>query len=158
MNPALVSVGRSELLVRIALLQIPLLVGLVFLALPFGLKAIAFAFVLRAYIMLPHQLMLLKNAIGVEPMSVIKVVMPPVVASLALVAVVVVSEPLVRDIAPGRLAYVMMAGALGLSTYVAALALFARSFLASQLQALRPLLRGQSAAPASQIGDSLRLD
>ena len=151
-NPALASIGRSDMLLRIALLQAPLLIVFLLIAVPFGLKAIAFAFVFRSYLILPHQLFVLKRAIGIEPMSVVRVILPPLVAALCMAGLIVATEPFVRQFAADRLSYVAVATLMGIPTYAALLLLFGRSFLMSQLRALRPVFEAQATTvPADPV-------
>ena len=55
-GPALAALGRSGTLAKIAVLQLTLTIVLSLLAAPFGLTAIAAAYVLRAYLTLPVQM------------------------------------------------------------------------------------------------------
>src|SRR3546814_9972760 len=65
-SPSLGALGASRSLLVISLSQLGLTALFTFLAAPYGLFAVAWAYVARAYLTLPLQVILLKRASGIE--------------------------------------------------------------------------------------------
>src|SRR3546814_11655784 len=64
-SPSLGALGASRSLLVISLSQLGLTALFTFLAAPYGLFAVAWAYVARAYLTLPLQVILLKRAPGI---------------------------------------------------------------------------------------------
>jgi O-antigen/teichoic acid export membrane protein len=144
-GPALAAVNRSGALAWIAGLQVTLTAVLTILAAPFGLQAIAAAYVLRSYLTLPVQMWALKRYTGVPYGPVLRAIAPALATSLAMGgALLALYQPLRSRLdSPGLFLGVMML--IGAGIYAGLLLVFARGFVAREVGDLRRLVTG--AAP-----------
>ncbi len=99
-SPCLSVVGASRSLIALATTQLALGLALTLAFLPFGLFAVALAYVARAYITLPIQSFLLRRASGILPIDTIRAIGAPLIASTVMGAVLAVAIRLIG----GRLA------------------------------------------------------
>ena len=87
-GPALTSVNRPQANLWIAVLQLALTVVFTWIAIPYGLVAVAAAYVARAWItMIPQQLALRRHA-GIPMASTARVVLPALAAAAAMAVAV----------------------------------------------------------------------
>ncbi len=80
-SPSLSVLGASRSLISLSTTQLVLGVILTLIALPYGLFAVAFSYVGRAYLTLPMQILLLRRASGIRPIDTFRAVGAPLVAS-----------------------------------------------------------------------------
>jgi O-antigen/teichoic acid export membrane protein len=141
-GPALAAMNRSGALAWIAGLQVTLTAVLTILAAPYGLQAIAAAYVLRSYVTLPVQMWALKRYTGVPYGPVLRAIAPALTASVAMgAALLALYHPLhTRLDSPVLFLGIMML--LGTALYAALLLVFARGFVARELGDLRRLVTG----------------
>lgn len=114
-SPALGAAGASRALLFIGCCQLAMTAVLTLLAAPFGLHAVAFAFVLRAYLTLPLQVITLKRVSGIGFMNTVSAVWEPLIASAIMglfVHFALAEVPLVTPSRWGQLILVMGSGAL----------------------------------------------
>lgn len=83
-SPSLGALGASRSLMVIALIQLGLTALFTFLAAPYGIFAIAWAYVARAYLTLPLQIWLLKHVSGIGPGQTWAAIRDPFLASAAM--------------------------------------------------------------------------
>jgi O-antigen/teichoic acid export membrane protein len=142
--PALGTLGRSALLAKISALQLVLTVVMTLAAAPYGLLAIAAAYVARAYLVLPLQMWAFRKYSGLGYVELLASIAPALGMSLIMAAALVGLERLIGARLDNRalhLLVMMLAGAL---VYTASLLLFARRFVTRQIEDLKRLLPGGS--------------
>lgn len=143
--PALATLGRYATLARLSSLQLGLTVVMSLAAAPYGLVAIAGAYVARAYLMLPLQLRAFKRYSGLGYGEVLRSIAPAFGTTALMAAVLVLMEAAVGDALRGRDLYLVTAVALGALVYVAGLWLLARRFVLEQARDLRGLVTAKRA-------------
>lgn len=80
-SPVLTAMGNAHRQRTLAVIQLTLTVGLTLLALPYGLMAVAIAYVMRAYLTMPIQIYFLKEASGIDARATFDAIKAPFVAS-----------------------------------------------------------------------------
>lgn len=80
-SPSLSVLGASRSLVALSTTQLVLGLVLTLAALPFGLFAVAVSYVVRAYVTLPMQILLLRRASGLRPSDSFGAIAAPLIAS-----------------------------------------------------------------------------
>lgn len=80
-SPSLSVLGASRSLILLSTTQLVLGVVLTLAALPYGLFAVAIAYVGRAYLTLPMQIWLLRRASGIRPIDSFRAIGAPLIAS-----------------------------------------------------------------------------
>ena len=138
--PALVTLGRYTTLARFSSLQLILTVVMSLAAAPYGLVAIASAYVARAYLMLPFQMWALKRYSGLGYREVLRSVAPAFGTSALMAAAVVGLDAAVGDVLRARDLYLVTAIPLGALVYLGCLWLLARRFVTEQVRDLRTLM------------------
>lgn len=116
-DPALTALGRSDVMIRLAIVQLVGTVVFCSAAAPFGLTAIAAAYVARSYLTLALQLVLFERATRIRAVSVIRAIAPQMIASI-LMAIVVVLFSLLKGAFGAPWLFVACAVPLGAATYV----------------------------------------
>ncbi|HKR16913.1 lipopolysaccharide biosynthesis protein [Rhizorhapis sp.] len=114
-SPSLGAVGASRSLLLIAVAQLGLTALFTSFAAPFGLFAVAWAYVARAYLTLPLQIIALKRASGIGLDHTWAAIWQPLLASTVMAGALYVSLPEMGDLIPNpwvRLVLVVMAGTL----------------------------------------------
>jgi O-antigen/teichoic acid export membrane protein len=144
-GPALAALGRSGTLAKIAALQLTLTVVLSLLAAPYGLSAIAGAYVLRAYLTLPVQMGAFKRYSGVGYGELLGAIAPPLFMALVMAGCLLGLDHLVGARIHNRGIFLLLMGCTGTAVYAASLLLFARSFVSQQINDIRRLLPSLSA-------------
>jgi O-antigen/teichoic acid export membrane protein len=144
-GPALAALGRSGTLAKIATLQLTLTVVLSLLAAPFGLTAIAGAYVLRAYLTLPVQMGAFKRYSGIGYGALLGAIAPPLSMALVMAGCLMALDYLVGARFHNRGLFLLLMVCTGTTVYAASLFLFARNFVSQQLRDLRRLLPSVSA-------------
>lgn len=144
-GPALATLGRHATLAKLSSLQLVLTVVLSLAAAPYGLVAIAGAYVARAYLVLPLQLWVFKRYSGLGYGEVLRSIAPAFGTTALMAAVLVLMEAAVGDALRGRDLYLVTAVALGALVYVAGLWLLARRFVLEQARDLRGLVTAKRA-------------
>jgi O-antigen/teichoic acid export membrane protein len=144
-GPALAALGRSGTLARIAALQLVLTIVLSLMAAPFGLTAIAAAYVVRAYLTLPVQMWAFKRYSGVGYRALWGAIAPALSMALVMAAALLALDHTVRGWFHNRAVFLVLMVATGALVYGASLLLFARSFVVQQMRDIKRLLPGASA-------------
>jgi hypothetical protein len=108
----------------------------------YGLAWIAAAYVFRAYLTMPYQMHLFRRETGIDGVAMLRTVMPPLVGSLVMVGVLLLAAPALHRALGGGVAYLAAAVPVGAAVFAAALLLFGRAYIRSNLAALRPLRAG----------------
>ena len=121
-DPALTAIGRADVIFRLALVQLAGTVVFCSLAAPFGLTAVAMAYVVRSYLTLALQLWLFNRATSVRPLVVLRAIAPPV-AAVATMAVAVLLLGLAKSQFANAWVFVVCAALLGAAVYGLALGL-----------------------------------
>ena len=148
-GPALATLGRSGLLAKIAGLQLALTVVMTLAAAPYGLVAIAGAYVARAYLVLPIQMWAFRKYSGLGYGELLRSIAPPLLVSLVMAGALLALERLVGQRFENRAVHLLVMVSAGVAVYAASLLLFARTFVARQIKDFRRLLPGASAKLSS---------
>ncbi len=148
-GPALATLGRSTLLAKIAGLQLALTVVMTLAAAPFGLLAIAAAYVLRAYLVLPVQMWAFKKYSGLGHGELLRAIAPPLLTSLVMAGALIALDRLVGQRFESRAVHLLVMVSAGVAVYAASLMLFARTFVAQQVKDFKRLLPGAAAKLSS---------
>lgn len=144
-GPALATLGQSALLAKIAALQLVLTVAMTLAAAPYGLLAIAGAYVARSYLILPLQMWAFRKYSGLGYGELLRSLAPPLVTSLIMGGALLALDRLLGALFDSRVIYLLVLISAGVAMYTAALLLLARSFVAQQIRDFRRLLPGASA-------------
>jgi O-antigen/teichoic acid export membrane protein len=139
-GPTLATLGRSGTLAKIAGLQVALTVAMTVAAAPFGLTAIAAAYVLRAYLLLPVQMLALKRYSGLGYGATLGAIAPALLTAMLMAAVLLSLNHLVGGRFQHRGIYLIFMVCTGAAVYGAALLLFARRFVLEQIRDIKRLL------------------
>lgn len=135
--PLLTAIGKPHWLLRYTLLQSVLSVLLSSIASHWGIVAVAVGYVMRAYVELPITLWLVRKAIGIEPVRVMRLLFAPVAASFAM-AVAVSGLRHVAGALPPTLMFALIV-VLGAACYVSVMLLVARDTVARFVSLVRQL-------------------
>ncbi|MGE3745658.1 MAG: lipopolysaccharide biosynthesis protein [Sphingomonadaceae bacterium] len=139
-TPALASAGRSGLSFRHFIVALFVNLGVAAAAIPFGLIAIAAGKTIESHLTLPYGLRLLRKGIDLRVMETVKAVGPAYLASLAMgAALMILSLFWLQDISSFYRLVIMVP--LGAVLYFVLLGMFARSYLSSNIEELRSLIR-----------------
>jgi O-antigen/teichoic acid export membrane protein len=124
-SPSLGALGASRSLMAIALIQLGLTALFTFIAAPYGLFAIAWAYVARAYLTLPLQIWLLKHVSGIGPSQTWAAIRDPFLASAIMALALNQALPALQFV-PGN-EWIRLFLAIALGGFVYGLALLAIS-------------------------------
>ncbi len=141
-GPALAALGQSATLTRLGALQLVLTIVLSIVAAPFGLTAIAWAYVIRSYLTLPAQMQAFKRHSGLGYRPLFRVIAPPLLTTLIMAAALIALGYLVGDRFHSRGIFVLVMSATGAVVYTGFLLLFARPFVFEQVSDFKRLLPG----------------
>jgi len=144
--PALATLGRYAILARLSTLQLVLTIVMSIAAAPYGLVAVAGAYVARAYLMLPFQLWAFKRSSGLGYGEVLRSVAPAFGTSILMAAAIAGLDAAVGDALRARHLYLVTAIPAGVLVYLGRLWLLAPSFVRGQRRDLRGLLAAQRRA------------
>jgi O-antigen/teichoic acid export membrane protein len=148
-GPALATLGRSGLLAKIAGLQLALTIVMTLAAAPYGLLAIAGAYVVRAYLVLPIQMWAFRKYSGLGYGELLRSIAPPLLTSLVMAGALLALERLVGHRFENRAVHLLFLVSAGSAVYAASLLVFARSFVVQQIKDFRRLLPGAAAKLSS---------
>jgi O-antigen/teichoic acid export membrane protein len=148
-GPALATLGRSGLLAKIAGLQLALTVVMTLAAAPYGLLAIAAAYVVRAYLVLPIQMWAFRKYSGLGYAELLRSIAPPLFTSLVMAGALLALDRLVGQRFESRGVHLLFMVSAGFAVYAASLLLFARAFVAQQVKDFKRLFPGGSAKLSS---------
>jgi O-antigen/teichoic acid export membrane protein len=137
--PALATLGRYAILARLSTLQLVLTIVMSIAAAPYGLVAVAGAYVARAYLMLPFQLWAFKRYSGLGYGEVLRSVAPAFGTSILMAAAIAGLDAAVGDALRARHLYLVTAIPAGMLVYLGSLWLLAPRFVREQLRDLRAL-------------------
>ena len=143
-GPALATLGRSALLAKIAGLQLALTVVMTLAAAPYGLLAIAAAYVIRAYLVLPIQMWAFRKYSGLGYGEVLRAIAPALLTSLVMAGALIALDRLVGPALREPSRPPARHGRAGAAVYAPSLVLFARTFVAQQVKDFKRLLPGAS--------------
>jgi len=144
--PALATLGRYTTLARLSTVQLVLTVGMSIAAAPYGLVAVAGAYVARAYLMLPLQFWAFKRYSGLGYGEVLRSVAPAFATSALMAAAVVGLDAAAGDVLRKHNLYLVTAITVGALVYLGGLWLLARRFVVEQLRDIRSLMAAGKAA------------
>jgi O-antigen/teichoic acid export membrane protein len=144
-GPALAALGRSGTLARLAALQVTLTVVLSLAAVPFGLTAIAGAYVLRAYLTLPVQMWLFKRYSGVGYRVLLNAIAPALSMAMVMAGALLVLDHFIGDRIHSRGVFLLCMVVTGAAVYAVSLLLFARKFVLEQIRDLKRLVSDRTA-------------
>ena len=138
--PALATLGRYTTLAKLSSLQLVLTVVMSLAAAPYGLVAIAGAYVARAYLMLPLQLRAFKRYSGLGYGAVLGSIGPAFGTSVLMAVALLGLEAAAGDALRARNLFLVTAIPAGTLVYLAGLWLLAPRFVLEQLRDLRGLV------------------
>jgi O-antigen/teichoic acid export membrane protein len=118
-SPALAILGQSGLLAKIAGLQLGLTVVLTLAAAPYGLLAIAAAYVLRAHLVLPVQMWAFRKYSGLGYGELLRSIAPPLVTSLVMAGALLALDRLIGPRLQNRGVHLGLMVSAGLAVYAA---------------------------------------
>ena len=139
-GPALAVLGRSGTLARLAAFQATLTILLTLAAAPFGLTAIAAAYVLRAYLTLPVQMWALQRYSGLAYRAQLGAIAPSLSTALVMAGALLALDHIAGDQFQNRGLYLLVMVLVGAGVYCGSMLLFARRFVLEQIRDLRGLL------------------
>jgi hypothetical protein len=142
-GPALAAIGRSATIAKGAVVQTAATLALSLIAAPFGLPWVAAAYVSRAYLTMPYHLFLFRRDTGIGFVAMLRAIMPPFLAALAMASVLLLVAPLSRGILGDGIAYLAVSVLVGCIVFASCLLLFAANYVRSNLSALSPLRQGR---------------
>ena len=138
-GPALAALGCSATIAKGAAVQTAAALGFALLAAPFGLPWVAAAYVLRAFLTMPYQLVLFRRETGIGPRAMLQAVLPPLLAALAMTVCLMLLHPSLSRMPVHRVTYVLVTALLGCCIFAVSLLLFAGSYVTSNLRVLLPV-------------------
>lgn len=139
-GPALAAINRSWTVLAISTLQLVCTVVLTWIAVPYGLVAVALAYVLRAYLTAPFQQLALCRSVGTGTATSLESIPTPLVLSLAMAGAVWLTKPfLAAELGHGA-TLVFVSVLLGATLYGLGIATFARAAAVPYLRPLKALL------------------
>ncbi len=139
MAPVQVAIGRTGSFAWLSVLHLGLGAATTVALAPLGIVAVGAGLTLRAWILMPVVLFVLKHDAGIRPVAVLAAMAPSFIAAAAAALPALAMSHLLRDSLPAPLLVLLELAAYGL-TYCAALISAARSFLCEAASALLPLL------------------
>ena len=148
--PALATLGRYGTLARLSSLQLALTVILSLAAAPYGIVAMAGAYVARAYLVLPLPQWAFKRHSGLEYGEVLRSIGPAFGTSTLMAAALVGLDAAAGDALRARNLFLVTAIPAGALVYLAGLWLFARRFVVALVRDLKGLVAGGPAARGSE--------
>jgi O-antigen/teichoic acid export membrane protein len=144
--PALATLGHYGTLARLSTIQLVLTIFLSLAAAPHGLVAMAWAYVARAYLVLPVQLLAFKRHSGLGYGETLRSIWPAVGTTALMVVALAGLEAAAGDALRARGLILLTAVPLGALVYLAGLWLLARRFVLEQVRDLRGVLAAGRAA------------
>lgn len=129
-GPALAALNKSGTVLAVSALQLALTALLTHIAVPYGLVAIAIAYVARAYFTAPVQQLALCRGAGIAAATSLSSLPLPLVLSLAMAGIVWLAKPYLAAVAGQELLFVCLAAALGSLVYGIGMVLFGRAYIA----------------------------
>lgn len=147
-GPTLVALGRSDTMVRFALLQLVTVAAISLSAVQFGLLALAVANVARAYLTMPIQLWMFSKATGMKGWEVTRNVVPPIIGSVIMAGVLMAAAPSIHAWIESPILRLCVMVPMGVMIYGAVLLAGWRSFVLDQVQGVRSALAARGGAGA----------
>ena len=141
---ALAALGRASAIAKVATLQATMTLIFSLLAAPYGLRCIAAAYVLRAYLTMPYQLVQLRRATGISCTAMLFTVGPPFVASLVMVGLLTALRPMLADLINQPMRYISIMTLLGCVSFLITLRIVGYDYLQTNLQSLLSLWRAST--------------
>lgn len=123
-SPALGAAGASRSLLVLTATSLVLTASFTFIAAPFGLMAVAWAYVLRAYVTTPLQILLLKRVASIGFGCTWNAVRAPFIASTVMAVLIHYLLPVTARLAASPWPRLMLLLLVGAAVYVALLAAF----------------------------------
>jgi O-antigen/teichoic acid export membrane protein len=144
-GPALGTLGQSGLLAKIAALQLVLTVAMTLAAAPYGLLAIAAAYVARAYLVLPIQMWAFKKYSGLGYGELLASIAPAFSISFVMAGALLALDGFLGPRFGNRGLHLLVLVVVGALVYTGSMFLFARRFVAQQIRDFKRILPGSSA-------------
>jgi PST family polysaccharide transporter len=146
LSSALTAAGRTRWILWQALGQVLLAVALTVVSAPFGVVPVLVANVIRASIIALVNVWLLKVAIGAAPAQLGRALMPPLVAAIAMTAVLVAARPLFLELTDIALLRALATAFVGAVLFVSVLWFGFPSWRRNMHMELKPLFAGKRAS------------
>lgn len=145
-SPALAALGQSDAMSKIALFQVVVTIALSCATAPWGLSAVAGAYVVRAYLTTPIQMWALQRRGQVNMMRTFKAVIPQTLATIVMAAAVLLARSFLHDWTQTHLASLILSVVIAAPVYAIALLLFGGRAMRQQLLQVKVFLRRKPAA------------
>lgn len=146
LSSALTAAGRTRWILWQALGQVVLAIALTVVSAPFGVVPVLIANVIRASVIALVNVWLLMVAIGAAPAMLGRALMPPLVAALAMTAVLVVARPLFLELSDIALLRAIATAITGAVLFVSLLWFGFPSWRRNMHMELKPLFAGKRAS------------
>lgn len=146
LSSALTAAGRTRWILWQAFAQVLLAIVLTVASAPFGVVPVLIANVVRASVIAVANIWLLKLAIGAQPATLGRALMPPLVAAAAMTAVLVAARPLFLDLTDIALLRALATALIGAVLFVSLLWFGFPSWRRNMHMELKPLFAGKRAS------------
>jgi O-antigen/teichoic acid export membrane protein len=140
-GPALAALNKSGTILVLSAVTLGVTLVLTYFALPYGLIAVAMAYVLRTYVTAPVQQLVLCRHVGIAPAEILRTLSPPLLASLLMAGILWLSKPQLVMLAGAGLPFLCLAALLGGILYAAGLLCCGRRHLVPYFDLVRTLVR-----------------
>ena len=137
-GPVFSALGHSADVRRLLSLQVLLTVTLSLAAVPFGLLAVAAAYVFRAYVTFPIQIWLLWRRVGIRPARTLRAVASPMIGVAVMAVVLLIAKGPLASVT-SDLALVLLLTVAGTVIYGAVLAVLEPKLLLDLTRVVRSL-------------------
>jgi PST family polysaccharide transporter len=99
-GPILMAIGKPSWVLGLRTVSAVANVAAIYLAVPWGIVAVAWAFVIRGYLLAPLPLLVLKRTVGVEPVQFMRQLSMPLLASLGMVGTLLAVKAILGEDLP----------------------------------------------------------
>jgi O-antigen/teichoic acid export membrane protein len=123
-DPALTALGRANVIFRLTVVQLVATLIFCILAAPYGLTAVAIAYVVRSYLTLALQLWLFERATAISALSILRAVTPQAIG-VAMMSGAVLLLASMKEAFPNPWLYVACAVLVGAAVYLPVMVLTA---------------------------------
>lgn len=145
-GPALTAANHAGAVLKVALVQLATTILFSWIAVPYGVVAVAAAYVLRAYLTMPLQQYMLHRHLGIRMLSTWRAMMTALGSAVAMAVGVHLALPTLTQTYGFGWTAALLAVALGAIIYLCLIVVFARSQLRDILTTLLSLRREKKAA------------
>lgn len=139
-SPALAAMDRAQSVLSVAGVQFVATLILTWIAVPYGVMAVAAAYVVRAYLTMPYQQWALQKHANVEAGRTLRSIWPPFAAAGIMAGVVYAAKPWLMSMLGTRWEFILAAVALGGIVYGLAMLVVGRRQVRELVNLVRTIL------------------